>query len=96
LREDCDCIKPALKITDMSHLHTSLQREGWSDLKNQTLENDWEDHKTTDRLHTSTPRPEREEFEVDPNLGLSTMTFSYKSPPTRRKPRKKNPEEMIW
>ena len=86
-----------LSITDTSNSHKGSQREEWSDLRNKTFENGLEEYRTTDRLYSSTPRFEREgEFEVNPNLSLSTVTFSYKSSPTRRKPRKNNPEEMIW
>ena len=85
-----------LDLTDLSHLHASSQHEEYH-LRNTSLENGLEKHRTTNRIYTSTPRFEREEeYEVNPNLGLSAMTFSYKSPPTRRKPKKKNPEETIW
>jgi hypothetical protein len=82
---------------DTPNLHTSSQREEWSDLGNKTLENGLEEYRATDRLYASTPRFEiGDEFEGNPNLSLSTVSFSYKSSPTRRKPRKRNPEEMIW
>ena len=80
-----------LGVTDMSHLYASFQHEEY-DLGNTSLENGLKEHRTTNRLYTSTPRCGREEeFEV----GLPTMTFSYKSPPMR-KSKQKNPEEMIW
>jgi hypothetical protein len=82
---------------DTSNLRTSSKREEWSDLGNKTLENGLEEYRATDRLYASTPRFEiGDEFEGNPNLSLSTVSFSYKSSPTRRKPRKRNPEEMIW
>ena len=52
---------------------------------------------TTEEIRNPAPRFEMgDEFKANPNLSLSTVSFSYKSSPTQRKPRKRNPEEMIW
>lgn len=84
-----------LRETHTSGFHTSLRHGEWSNTQNRTSKNIFEGHTSVDFLpDTSTPRIEEEsEF---PNLSLSSITFSYKSPPARRKPRKGNPEKMIW
>lgn len=82
------------EIQDSSDFCTSLQQDKWDDRRNTTLQNDFDEIRTTERLQTSTPRNERENEYL--NLNLSTMTFSYKSPPIQRKPRRKKPQELIW
>ena len=82
------------EIKDGSSFCTRLQQDEWDDKGNTTLQNDFEEIRTTERLQTSTPRNQRENEYL--NLNLSTMTFSYKSPPIQRKPRKKKPQELIW
>ena len=82
------------EIKDSSNFCTSLQQDKWDDERNTTLQNDFEEIRTAERLQTSTPRNERENEYL--NLNLSTMMFSYKSPPIQRKPRRKKPQELIW
>lgn len=69
----------------------------WRDLRNETVGNGLEDYelRTSDRAYTSTPRfKTQDDFAMNPNL---TLTFSYKSSPTRRKPiSKKSAGEIIW
>lgn len=72
------------KIDQKSTRENSLGEQMNESSRNETFENGL--------YTTSTPR--RENFELDP--GLSTMTFSYKSPPTRRHPRRKTAEDLIW
>ena len=74
----------------------SLECEEWSDSRDE-MNNDLENTKSRsrDKIYTSTPRL-RDENQVEINPNLSTMTYSYKYPPTRRKPRKKNHEETVW
>ena len=82
------------EITDESNFNRSFQQEKWEDLRNASLQNDFEKYRTTDRLKTSTPRVQGEnEYST---LNLSTTTFSYKSPPIQRKPRRKKPQGLIW